>query len=93
MQISKTNFSLPLLIIVLMAGLLLVGVNQADATTASFPQDTTWNADNGNITIQGGSEVNEIITTGTTLTATIAAGQGIVLKSPARLLLPNNGNV
>ena len=91
MKTSKTNFSLPLLVIVLMAGLLLVGVNQAGATTVTYSENTTWNADVGNITILADSEVNEVTTTGTTMTISIISGQHIILQSSDKLHLSNTG--
>ncbi|HXK40869.1 MAG TPA: SH3 domain-containing protein [Candidatus Paceibacterota bacterium] len=91
MKTSKTNFSLPLLVIVLMAGLLLVGVNQAGATTVTYAQDTTWNADVGNITIEAGSDANTVTTTGTTMTITLTSSQTMTLISSDRKLLDNNG--
>src|SRR3989344_7415021 len=91
MKLLKTNFSLPLLVIVLMAGLLLVGVNHAGATTVTYAQNTTWNADVGNITILADSEVNEVTTTGTTMTISIISGQHIILQSSDKLHLSNTG--
>src|SRR3989344_3841335 len=51
MKQLKTNFSLPILVIVLMLSVLLVGADQARASV-TYAQDTTWNADVGNITIE-----------------------------------------
>src|SRR3989338_8628898 len=74
-----------------MAGLLLVGVNQAGATTVTYAQDTTWNADVGNITIEAGSDANTVTTTGTTMTITLTSSQTMTLISSDRKLLDNNG--
>ncbi|HEY4474784.1 MAG TPA: SH3 domain-containing protein [Candidatus Paceibacterota bacterium] len=92
MKILKTNFLLPLLTIVLMAGLLLVGVNQANAVgDASFPQATTIALDVGNIVIAEGSDADSVVTTNLTITITISSGQSMVLTSAGKLQLSNNG--
>lgn len=91
MKKLKTNFPLPLLIIVLMAGLLLVGVNQTNATTVTSTGDTTVALDVGNMTIVDGSVVNSIITTSTTITIEITSGQTFTLRSSDRKLLTNDG--
>ncbi len=92
MKILKNNSLLPLLVVVLMAGLLLVGVNQVKATTVTFAQNTTLALDVGNITIEGGSsEVDEVTSTNTNISITMAANQTIVLLSPDQLLLSNSG--
>lgn len=91
MKKLKTNFPLPLLIIVLMAGLLLVGVNQTNATTVTSTGDTTVALDVGNMTIVDGSVVNSIITTNTTITIEIISGQTFTLRSSDRKLLTNDG--
>src|SRR3989338_5021950 len=92
MKLLKTNFFLPLLVIVLMAGLLLVGVNKTNATTATSTGDTTVALDVGNMTIVNGSVVNSIITTNTTITIEIISGQTFTLQSSDRKLLPNDGS-
>ena len=92
MKPIKNKFSVPLLVIVLMAGLLLVGVNEAGATTVDFAQDTTVVLDLGSFTIVGGSNANTVTTNGTTtVTVTIAAGQNFTLESAGRKLLNNDG--
>ena len=91
MKLLKTNLPLPLLVIVLMAGLLLVGVNQTNATTATSTGDTTVALDVGNMTIVDGSVVNSIITTATTITIEIISGQTFTLRSSDRKLLTNDG--
>src|SRR3989338_7520736 len=91
MKLLKTNLPLPLLVIVLMAGLLLVGVNQTNATTATSTGDTTVAIDVGNMTIVDGSVVNSIITTATTITIEIISGQTFTLRSSDRKLLTNDG--
>jgi len=90
MKKLKINFSLSLLIIVLMVGLLLVGVNQTNATTATSTGDTTVALDVGNMTIVDGSVVNSIITTATTITIEIISGQTFTLRSTDRKLLTND---
>ncbi|HEY4474739.1 MAG TPA: hypothetical protein VJC06_02350, partial [Candidatus Paceibacterota bacterium] len=90
MKLLKTNFFLPLLVIVLMAGLLLVGVNKTNATTATSTGDTTVALDVGNMTIVDGSVVNSIITTNTTITIEITSGQTFKLRSSDRKLLTND---
>lgn len=90
MKKLKINFSLPL-VIILAVGLLLVGINQAEATTVTYAQNTTWDAGVGNITVEANSNANEVVTTGTTMTITIASGQKMVLTSAAGLYLLNDG--
>jgi len=90
MKLLKTNFSLPLLITVLAAGLLLIGINEAKATTVTFAQDTTVDLGVGNITIEANSIVNEVITTNTTITISVISGQKIVLLSANKLYLDND---
>src|SRR3989338_3569769 len=90
MKVLKTTLPLPLLGIVLMAGLLLVGVNQTNATTATSTGDTTVALDVGNMTIVDGSVVNSIITTATTITIEIISGQTFTLRSSDRKLLTND---
>jgi len=69
----------------------LVGVNQVGATTVTYSEDTTWDADVGNITILAGSDANEVTTTGTTMTITLTSSQTMTLVSSDRKLLDNNG--
>ncbi|OGN02496.1 MAG: hypothetical protein A2655_02105 [Candidatus Yanofskybacteria bacterium RIFCSPHIGHO2_01_FULL_43_42] len=91
MKTLKINFSLPLLVVALMAGLLLVGVNQAKAVV-TFAQNTTLALGVGNITIEGGSsEVDEVTSTNTNITISMSADQTIVLLSSDQLLLSNSG--
>src|SRR3989344_2632779 len=91
MKTLKINFSLPLLVVALMAGLLLVGVNQAKAVV-TFAQNTTLALGVGNITIEGGSsEVDEVTSTNTNITISMSADQTIVLLSSGQLLLSNSG--
>lgn len=90
MKKLKFNFSLPVIILVLAVGVLLVGVNQAKAVV-TYAQDTTWDASLGNITIEANSEVDEVTTTGTTMTISISSGQKIVMNSAAGLNLSNDG--
>jgi hypothetical protein len=89
MKLFKTNLSLPLLIVVLMAGLLLVGVNGARATTVNFAQNTTVALGVGDITILAGSEVNEVTSTNTSITISAISGQKIILTSANKLHLSN----
>src|SRR3989344_8406363 len=90
MKLLKTNFFLPLLVIVLMAGLLLVGVNKPNATPATSTGDTTVALDVGNMTIVDGSVVNSVITTNTAITIEITSGQTFTLRSSDRKLLTND---
>src|SRR3989344_1002786 len=75
-----------------MVGLLLVEVNQANATTATFAEDTTVALDVGNMTIVNGSVVNSITTTNTNITFEIANGQTFRLQSSDRKLLLNDSS-
>jgi len=90
MKTSKTKLSLLSILPVLIAGLLLVGVNQAGATTVTYAQNTTWAADVGNITILADSVANEVTTTNTTMTLSLISGQQVILQSSNKLHLSNN---
>lgn len=90
MKLLKTNFPLPLLSIILMAGLLLVGINGARATTVNFPQDTTLALGVGNITVLAVSEVKELTTTNLSITISVISGQKIILTSANKLHLSND---
>ncbi|MDP6584767.1 MAG: hypothetical protein QF535_08915, partial [Anaerolineales bacterium] len=91
MEILKTKLSLLSITLVLIMGLFLVGVNQVGATTVTYAQDTTWNADVGNITIGANSVANSVVTTNKTMSVTIISGQRMVLTSSKKLHLSNNG--
>lgn len=90
MKISKINSSLSAIVLVLVAGVLLVGINYAEATV-NFPQATTWNADVGNITITADSTADAVTTTNTVMTVTFGAGQKFIITSAAGLHLSNDG--
>lgn len=91
MQLIKNKFSLSSLLVVLIGGVFLVGVNQAKAVgDAYFPQDTTVALDVGNMTIVGESDADSVVTTSTTITVTISSGQKFTLESPDRKLLNND---
>ena len=92
MKLLKINFPLPLLVIVLMAGLILVGINEAGATTATFAQDTTVALGVGNIVIEDGSVVNELTTTNLSITISVISGQKIILTSANKLHLSNDSS-
>src|SRR3989338_5509745 len=90
MKQLKTNFSLPILVIVLIISVFLVGVDQARAAV-TYSEDTTWNADVGNITIEANSTATTVTTTNVTMTISLVSGDKIVLNSAAGLQLSNDG--
>lgn len=89
MQLIKNKFSLSPLLVVLIGGVFLVGVNQAKAVgDAYFPQDTTVALDVGNLTIVGGSDADTVTTNGVnSVTVTISSGQSFTIESAARKIL------
>ncbi len=92
MKTSKTKLSLLSVLPVLIAGLLLVGVNQANAVgNAYFPQATTIALDVGNVTIVAESDADSVVTTNTNIAITISSGQRMTLTSTKKLNLSNNG--
>lgn len=92
MQLIKNKFYLFPLIVFLMGGLFLVGINQAKAVgDASFPQDTYVALDVGDMIITAGSDADTVVATNTNITVTISSGQSFTLESAGRKLLENNG--
>ena len=92
MKKLKINFYLLSFIVILIGGLFLVGVNQANAVGAAyFPQDTTIALDVGNIVIEDGSDADSVVTSNLNIVITISSGQTMVLTSVDKLLLSNNG--
>ncbi|MBI2627228.1 MAG: SH3 domain-containing protein [Parcubacteria group bacterium] len=92
MKILKINFYLLSLVVVLIGGLFLVGVNQANAVGAAYyPQDTTINLGVGDIVIQDGSDADSVVTSNLNIVITISSGQTMVLTSADKLHLSNNG--
>src|SRR3989344_4976606 len=88
----KNKFSLSVLLAILMAGVLLVETNQAQAVgDAYFPQDTTLALDVGNLTIEGGSDADSVVSTNNNITVTISSGQTFVLLSSGKNRLSNDG--
>lgn len=91
MQLIKNNFFIFPLIILLIGGVFLFGINNAKAVgDAYFPQDTTVALDVGNMTIVGESDADTVVTTSSTITVTISSGQKFTLESPDRKLLNND---
>lgn len=88
----KNNFFSFLFPVVLMVAVFLAEINQAQAVGAAyFPQDTTVNLDVGNLTIEGGSDADSVVTSNTSITVTISTGQKFVLLSSGRKVLTNDG--
>mgnify|MGYP001578281642 FL=1 len=81
MEIIKNKPSLLFLSFVLVAGMLLAGVNQAQAVgDAYFSEDTTVSMDNGDFTIAANSDADEVTTNATTVTVKITGGQSFTFK-------------
>ena len=79
-------------IALLIGGVFLIGINQAQAVgDAYFPQATTVALDVGNLTILGGSDADTVTTSNTQVTVTISTGQSFTLESSDRKLLLNDG--
>ena len=94
MQQIKNKFSPFLLIVFLIGGVFLIGINQAKAVgDAYFQEETTVEMDVGNLTITGGSDADSVVATNTTITITISAGQTFTMTSADRKLLTNDSNV
>src|SRR3989344_103727 len=92
MSLMKNKFTLSLSLAILIAAFLLAGINQAQAVgDAYFPQDTTVALDVGNMTIEGGSDADSVVTTNNNITLTISADQTFVLLSSGKKRLSNNG--
>ena len=91
MKLFKNKFSLLSLIIVLIGGVFLAGIDLARAGDADFPQDTTVAMTVGNLIIVGGSSVDSVTTTADDIAISISAGQTFTLTSAGRLKLSNNG--
>lgn len=79
--------------IVLISGLFLVSANRAEAVGAAFfTNDTTVTMDVADFTIAGNSDADQVVTTSTTITITISAGQSFTFKSSGRKLLNVDGS-
>lgn len=92
MQLIKNKFYLLPLLVLLMGGVFLAGVNQAKAVgNAYFPQNTTVSVSAGNLTIIGSSDADTVTTNGDTVTVTISTGQSFTIESADRKLLNNDG--
>lgn len=91
MKVSKITLPLLSLAVALMAGILLVGVNHAEALV-TYPQTATWNAGVGNITVSANSEAGEVTTTNTVMTVTIGSGYRFIITSADGLYLSNDGD-
>lgn len=91
MELSNNKFSLFLLFILLISGLFFFRVSDSKAVgDAYFPQDTTIQLGGVNYTITGGSDADEITTSGNTISIKISPSQQIIFKSSDRKLLTNS---
>jgi hypothetical protein len=94
MQLIKNKIHLSLFIVFVVSSVFLYSVSHSDALgAASFPQDTTINLGVGNITIDGGSDADSVVTTNTTIEVFQSVGQTFKLISNDRLLFTNSANV
>lgn len=94
MALSNNKFSLFLLLTLIITGLFFFRVGDVKAVgNAYFPQDTTIQLGSVNYTIVGGSDADEVTTSGGTITILISAGQSIVFESSDKKILTNNSSL
>ncbi|OGN16247.1 MAG: hypothetical protein A3C88_02580 [Candidatus Yanofskybacteria bacterium RIFCSPHIGHO2_02_FULL_50_12] len=87
---KKPFFSLIIFSFAFLGMFLFNSVLAADIT---FSQDTTVELNDVNFTIVGGSNVDQVATSGGTITILISAGQRLIFESPDRKSLTNNSSI
>lgn len=80
-----------LFFILTLTGLFVYGINALAVGDAYFPQDTTIDLSGTSYTIAGGSDADEITTSGGIITIKISDGHKFTFKSSDRKILTNDG--